>query len=80
MGQIKSSKWTGRERRRKNTVVLFYVVAFLYKIGEHSAEALHIYIYKCNEAMTKLQWLYMIYFMSAMKQREGGRGFTYKYL
>ena len=33
------------EEAQKNTVVLFYVVAFLYRSGEHSAEALHIFIF-----------------------------------
>ena len=78
IGQIKSGKWTGG-RGAENSVVLFYVVALLFRSGEHSAETLHIYIYKCNEAMTKLQRLYLIYLMSAMKQWSRER-VAYKYL
>ena len=38
-------------------VAMFHVVMFVYRSGEHSAETLHIIIYKSNEAMTKLQRL-----------------------
>ena len=40
--------------------MLFYVVVFLHKSGEHSAETLHIIIDLCNEAMRMLQRLYII--------------------
>ena len=56
LGQMKSGKWTRTGGRRKH-ILIFHVVMFVYRSGEHSAETLHIIIYKCNEAMTKLQRL-----------------------
>ena len=55
LGHMRSGKRTRGERRRKhNCIVLCSGVC---RSGEHSAETLHIIIYKCNEAMTKLQRL-----------------------
>merc|ERR1712208_134204 len=52
LGQMKSGKWTRTGGRRKH-ILIFHVVMFVYRSGEHSAETLHIIIYKCNEAMMK---------------------------
>ena len=55
LGHMRSGKRTRGERRRKhNCIVLCSGVC---RSGEHSAETLHIIIYKCNEAMMKLQRL-----------------------
>ena len=43
LGQIKSGKWT-RGDRRKNTIVLFYVVVLVYIVGDIQ-QRLNIMIY-----------------------------------